>query len=110
MLAIFVFYVACMWRIFEKAGKPGWLSIIPIVNLFMLVEIAGKEWWWFVLLFIPVVNFFASIIIIHGVSENFGHGIGFTLGLYFLSFIFYPVLAFGDSQYVGKRKRKVNYA
>ncbi len=109
-LAVLIFYLFVMWRIFEKAGIQGFLAIIPLVNIyFMVTQLALKPWWWIILLFIPFVNFFALIMLTHAISENFGHGIGFTLGLIFLSFIFYPILAFGDSQFVGGRKQKYSY-
>lgn len=100
-LAFIVLMIAAMWRVFSKAGKAGWLAIIPIVNIFVLIDIAGKPMWWIILFFIPFVNFIAMILILHGVSENFGHGAGFTLGLIFLSPIFWLILGFGDSEYVG---------
>ncbi len=108
-LIVLIFYLATMWRIFEKAGEPGLMAIIPLVNLFFLVKIAGKPWWWLILLFIPLVNIVVAFLIINGISENFGHGIGMTLGLFFLGFIFYPILAWGGSEYVGGRKAKYSY-
>lgn len=109
-LVVLAFYLFVMWRIFEKAGIQGFLAIIPLVNIyFMVTQLALKPWWWIILLFIPIVNFFAIIMIMHAISENFGQGIGFTLGLIFLSFIFYPLLAFGDYQFVGGRKQKYSY-
>lgn len=109
-LAVLIFYLFVMWRVFEKAGQQGFLAIIPIVNVYVMVtELAGKPWWWMILLFIPFVNFFVGIMVVHAISENFGHGIGFTLGLIFLGFIFFPILAFGDSQFMGGRKQKYSY-
>lgn len=108
-LVIFIFYLFTVWRIFEKAGQPGFLAIIPLVNIYIMVtKLAGKPAWWILLMFIPIVNFFVGIMVIHAVSENFGQGIGFTLGLVFLGFIFYPLLAFGDYQFMG-RKQKMSY-
>ncbi|MCG2790922.1 MAG: DUF5684 domain-containing protein, partial [Actinomycetia bacterium] len=63
-MAIAVFILACMWKIFTKAGKPGWAAIIPIYNTLVQLEILGRPWWWLLLMFIPVVNFVISIIII----------------------------------------------
>lgn len=108
-LVALIFYIFVAWRVFEKAGQPGILAIIPLVNVYIMVtEIAGKPWWWIILMFIPFVNFFVGLMVIHAVSENFGHGIGFTLGLIFLGPIFYPILAFGDSEFMG-RKKKYSY-
>ena len=90
--------VGC-WKTFEKAGKPGWAGLIPIYNLYVLVKISGNAWWWFMLFFIPVINFFATIKISIDLAGKFNKGILFGLGLTFMSFIFYPLLGFGDYQY-----------
>ncbi|GIL22095.1 MAG: hypothetical protein BroJett042_06080 [Bacteroidota bacterium] len=100
-LVVLVFYLFCMWKIFEKAGKPGWAAIIPIYNYIVLLEIVGKPVWWVILLLIPFVNIFVGFYIIHLLSKSFGHDIGFTLLLIFLGFIGIPMLAFGSSKYVG---------
>jgi uncharacterized membrane protein YoaK (UPF0700 family) len=98
-LAVFVFYIAAVWKVFEKAGKPGWAAIVPIYNLIVLLEIAGKPLWWFLLLLIPLVNIIAGVMVYVSLARNFGKGVGFALGLLFLSIIFFPILAWGDSQY-----------
>jgi Family of unknown function (DUF5684) len=99
MCAIIVIEVAAMWKVFQKAGQPGWASIVPIYNLVVMLQIAGKPIWWVLLFFIPVANIIVAILTWHGISTNFGKGVGFTLGLLFLGFIFVPVLAWGDAQY-----------
>jgi hypothetical protein len=96
-----VFEVAAMWTVFQKAGQPGWASIIPIYNAIVLLQIAGKPVWWILLYLIPIVNIVIGIIVLHNISVNFGKGVGFTLGLIFLGFIFYPILAWGDAEYRG---------
>ena len=100
-LAVAIVVIAGMWKTFEKAGKPGWGAIIPIYNIILLLEIAGRPLWWFFLLLIPVVNFVVAIIVAIDVARNFGKGAGFGLGLALLSFIFYPILGFSDAQYQG---------
>jgi hypothetical protein len=99
ILALTVVIFAGFWKMFEKAGEPGWAGIIPIYNLYILVKISGNAWWWFILLFIPVVNFFATLKISIDVAGKFNRGVLFGLGLMFVSFIFYPLLGFGDYQY-----------
>jgi uncharacterized protein DUF5684 len=99
--AVMVFYIASMWKIYTKAGQPGWAAIIPIYNLVVLHQMVGKPLWWVLLYFIPIVNIVISIIVTHALSLSFGKGTGFTLGLIFLGFIFYPVLAWSDAQYLG---------
>lgn len=99
MIAIAVFQIICLWKIFEKAGKPGWAAIIPIYNIIVLLEVAGKPVWWIILFFIPFVNVVIGIMVIHGLSTSFKQGVGFTLGLIFLRPIFLAILAFGDYQH-----------
>ena len=98
-LALTIVIFAGFWKVFEKAGEPGWAGIIPIYNLYVLVKISGNAWWWFILFFIPVINFFATLKISIDLAGKFNRGVLFGLGLTFLSFIFYPLLGFGDYQY-----------
>ena len=101
IILLVVFYIYVYWRIFEKAGKPGWAAIIPIYNTIILLEIVGKPWWWLLLFLIPVVNIIFAVWMTNLLSLSFGKGVGFTLGLVFLSFIFYPILAFSNAEYKG---------
>lgn len=96
-----IFYIATMWKIYTKAGQPGWAAIIPIYNVIVLHQIVGKPVWWVVLYLIPLVNIVISIMVTHALSLSFGKGTGFTLGLIFLGFIFYPILAWSEAQYLG---------
>jgi len=98
-LIILVLMIAGMWKVFVKAGKPGWAAIIPIYNLIVLLEIAGRPLWWFILLIIPFVNFIVLILVNIDISRKFGKGVGFAIGMLFLPFVFWPMLGFGDAQY-----------
>ena len=98
-LALIVFLIVTMWKIFTKAGKPGWASLIPIYNVFVMLDIAGKPAWWFILFLIPFVNLIVSILVIAGIAANFGKGGGFVVGMILLPIVFYPILAFGSAQY-----------
>lgn len=100
-LAVAVLVIAGMWKVFTKAGKPGWACIIPIYNIIVLLEIVGRPLWWFILLLIPFVNFIVAIIVSIDLAKSFGKGTGFGLGLAFLGVIFYPLLGFGDATYRG---------
>jgi hypothetical protein len=93
--------IAGMWKTFAKAGKPGWAAIVPIYNIIVLLEIVGRPLWWIVLLIVPFVNFVVLIMVTNDLSKSFGHGIGMTLGLLFLPYVFYLVLGFGGSKYTG---------
>ncbi|MEI8342246.1 MAG: DUF5684 domain-containing protein [Verrucomicrobiota bacterium] len=101
-LGIFIVMIAALWRIFTKAGQPGWMSIIPILNVFILLKIGGKPWWWLILLCIPLVNIVFGILLALAVAENFGKSGGFVIGMVLLPMIFYPILAFSDAQYSPK--------
>lgn len=100
-LAVIVLMIAAMWKTFAKAGEPGWAAIIPIYNQWVLTKISGAGTLWFVMMFLPFINFVAIILVSLGVARSFGKSDGFGIGLIFLSFIFYPILAFGDAEYVG---------
>lgn len=102
-LVVLVVVIASLWKVFTKAGEPGWACVIPIYNLIVLLRIAGRPWWWFILMIIPLVGFILAIIVAIDVAKAFGKGVGFGLGLAFLPFIFYPVLAFSDARYGGSR-------
>lgn len=96
-----VLMIAALWKVFSKAGQPGWAAIIPIVNTYFLIRVAGRSGWWLILMFIPVVNFIIWIILCIDVAKNFGKGTGFGIGLLFLPFIFFLILGFGSAQYQG---------
>jgi uncharacterized membrane protein YhaH (DUF805 family) len=98
-LAILILMIAAMWKVFEKAGEPGWAALVPIYNLIVLLKIAGKPAWWFILMLIPFVNVIVFFIVSIAVAERFGKGIGFGIGLAILPFVFYPLLAWGESHY-----------
>ena len=102
--------IVAQWKLFIKAGKPGWASIIPIYNLIVLLEIVGKPTWWILLYLIPCVNIVFLIWTLNLFSKSFGKSEGFTIGMIFLPFIFYPLLAFGDSVYVGPAAAEANKA
>ncbi len=100
-LVIAVLFIVVGWKIFVKAGEPGWAVIVPIYNLIVLLKIAGKPIWWIILYIIPLVNLIVAILVPIALAEKFGKGIGFAIGMILLPFIFYPILAFGDAQYQG---------
>ena len=90
-----------MWKIFSKAGKPGWAVLIPIYNLYVLLEIVGRPIWWLIMFLIPLVNVIFIFILWFDLAKAFGKGAGFALGLIFLNPIFILILGFGSAQYVG---------
>ena len=99
-LALIVAFIAGMWKVFVKAGQPGWAAIIPFYNLWILItKVAQRPWYWFIALLIPFVNFVALIIISLDVAKNFGKSAVFAIGLFLLGFIFYPILGFGPARF-----------
>lgn len=101
LIAIIVLLIISMWRINEKAGKPGWACLIPIYSTIVLLEIVGKPWWWILLLLIPFVNIIFAIWMTNLLSLSYGKNEGFTIGLILLPFIFFPILGLGAAKYNG---------
>ena len=99
MLGLLLVFAAGLWKTFTKAGKPGWACLVPIYNVFVLLQIAGRPAWWFLLMLLPFVNFFVALVVVMDIAKAFGKGVGFGLGLFFFGFLFYPILGFGDSRY-----------
>ncbi|MEZ4302004.1 MAG: DUF5684 domain-containing protein [Polyangiaceae bacterium] len=102
-LVISVLLIASIWKVFTKAGEPGWAAIVPIYNLYVLLKIAGKPGWWLLLYLVPVVNLLITIVVAISIAQKFGKGAGFGLGLAFLPFIFCPLLGFGSATYSASR-------
>lgn len=100
-LAIVVVILVGAWKVFEKAGKPGWAAIIPIYNAIVLLEIVGRPIWWIVLFLIPCVNIIISLIVSIDLAKSFGKSEIFGVGLWLLGFIFVPILGFGNDRYIG---------
>lgn len=101
VLLLVVAIVAAMWKVFTKAGKPGWAAIIPIYNTIVILEIVGRPIWWIILMLIPCVSIVIAIIVCIDLAKSFGKGPGFGVGLALLGFIFFPILGFGDATYRG---------
>ncbi len=91
------------WRIYEKAGKPGWAAVVPVYNVVVLLQIVEKPLWWAVFFFIPLINIVFSLIVHVELAERFGKGPLFGLGMTFFPVIFVPILGFGEAQYTGKQ-------
>ena len=99
VLFILVLVVIPAWKVFVKAGKPGWAILIPIYNAYIFCKICNRPGWWLLLLCIPFVNFVIAIILCIDLAKSFGKGAGFAIGLVLLGFIFLPILGFGKAEY-----------
>ena len=97
--AVIAFYVVVGWKIFAKAGRPGWAVIVPIYNAIVFIRMAGRPAWWFLLFLIPVVNIAITFIVYIDFCRKFGKGTGFAVLTVFFGAITLPILAFGSAQY-----------
>lgn len=100
-IIVSIISIIALWKIFSKAGEPGWAAIVPFYNNYVLFKITMGNGWLFLLMFVPLVNIVMSFMVIFKLAKVFGHGIGFGFGLLFLQVIFLLILAFGSSEYVG---------
>lgn len=106
MLAVAVVALVAMWKVFVKAGKPGWAVIIPIYNIIVYLQIVGRPLWWIILMLIPGVNVVIGIILCLDMAKCFGKSgaWGFFM-LFVLSIIGIMVLGFGKSQYTAPQPK-----
>ena len=108
-MALSILMIISLWKIFKKAGKPGWASIIPIYNIYIMCEIAEKEWWYVLLSCVPFANIYAMIVLYNGMAKRFGKSGGFVAGMILLPVIFFPMLAFGkDASIVNNQPNTSN--
>lgn len=109
-LAVLVAVLAGMWKIFSKAGQPGWAAIVPIYSALVLLKIVGRPWWWLVVMLVPMVGLVIAVMVMLDLAKVFGRGVGFAIGLLLLPVVFIPLLGFGDSQYVGSASTDQSFA
>jgi hypothetical protein len=101
-LAVFVLIIAGAWKVFVKAGQPGWAAIVPIYSAYILIaKIVGRPWWWLLLCLVPIVSIVIAIILCIDLAKAFGKGTGFGIGLALLAPIFICILGYGDATYKG---------
>lgn len=104
-LAFIIIYIVAWWKVYEKAGQPGWAAIIPFYNLYVLMQIAGRPGWWFILYLIPLVNIVVSLLVAIDLGKSFGKDTVFSVLLLWLmlpwAWIGYLMLGFGDATYSG---------
>lgn len=97
MIIFIIFEIACTWITYQKAGVPGWKSIIPIYNILVLFQLANIPMWMFLLLFIPVINLYPLYLIYTSLVERLGKNKIYGILLMIFPFIIYPILAFSKS-------------
>jgi hypothetical protein len=108
---LFLVIFVIQWKVFTKAGRPGWESLVPIYNTWILItEICKLEAKWFIFSLIPFLNIIAAWVICQELAKKFGKSETFGIGLFFLTPIFLAILAFGDARYQGgRRSRRDDY-
>ena len=106
VIPIVLIAIVAIWRIFTKAGQPGWAVLIPFYNIYVYSQVVKRPGWWMLLYFasiIPVVGslavLFVSIIDNLRLAKLFGKSSGFGVGIILLGVVFLPILAFGDADY-----------
>lgn len=99
-LAAVVFLIISWWKIYTKAGRPGWSNLIPVYGMVEFFNVAWGSGLYFLFMLIPGVNVLVAILTVQKLSESFGHGIGYTLGLFFFPYVFIPILGLGKSKHV----------
>lgn len=104
-ILLVILLLASMWKIFAKADRPGWAAIVPLYNSFTLFDISFGNGWIFLTTLVPCVNIIFMIILCFKLAKAFDKGVGFGFGLLFLPFVFFPILAFGDAEFVPEHER-----
>lgn len=100
-LALVVVTLVGMWKVFEKAGKPGWACIVPFYNLYCLCDMAMGKGWLFLLIFVPCANLIIMIMMYFKLVQAFGKGVGFFIGMLFFPYVFMMILGFSNAEYYG---------
>ncbi|MDO4295200.1 MAG: DUF5684 domain-containing protein [bacterium] len=101
IVALWVLTIIGKWKMFEKAGEPGWASIIPFYADYKLYQMAWGNGWLFLLALVPVVNIVVAAIVCWKLAQAFGKGVGFAIGMFLIPSLFYMILGFDASQYLG---------
>lgn len=107
-IAMMILGMAGMWKMFEKAGEPGWAALIPFYNIYKLCQISiGNGWMALLALFtpVPILGLITLVVLLYLLAVNTAAAFGkpkiWAIGLFFLSSIFYCILGFGDAEYYG---------
>lgn len=90
------------WKMFVKAGKPGWACLIPFYSQYCMFDFTFGTGWLFLLMFVPCVNLVIAIMLPFKLAKAFGQGTAFGFGLLFLNAIFVLILGYGSNyHYIG---------
>ena len=107
-LAFQIIYFLSTWKLFIKAGEKPIYSLIPFYNLFIMMKIIKRPKWWFILLFIPVINLLMAGVIIIEILRSFGKNstLDTLIGLVSLGTYITYINYFGSVDYVKERNLK----
>lgn len=109
ILILSILVLVSYWKLFEKAGKPGWAVLIPIYSTLVMLEIIRKPWYWLLLILIPGLGIIWAIWAINLFVKSFGKDEGYTIGCLLLPYVFFPILAFSkDTKYIYNTTNEVN--
>ena len=97
--SMMVITLAAQWRMFRKAGKKGWYALIPFVNLAIMCDIIKRDRSLVFLFLVPIMNLVGWATVTNGLAKRFNKSPSFSIGLFFLPFIFFPILGFGKTDY-----------
>lgn len=100
LLCLWALLTVAMWKIFAKADQPGWASLVPFYNFYVLLKVVGRPGWWLALMFVPLVVVVIAVVVMIDLAKAFGKRGGFAVLLILVPFIGWPVLAWGDARYV----------
>jgi len=98
-LVVYLLFSAPWCPVFAKAGKRWWVALLPVINLLVIMRIAGRPVWWVLLLFVPLLGIAVWTVVCLDVADRFGHGVPYTIGLVFLPFFFALWLGLGPDVY-----------
>lgn len=102
ILVLVVVSVAALWRVFTKAGRPGWAAAVPLYHWYVLVKVVGRPGWWTALLLIPLVNLIVWLRLAQDLDRSFGKTTAFAvLGLWLFPLVGHAILGFGNARYRG---------
>jgi hypothetical protein len=102
IIGLYIVFALPLWAVFKKAGSDmAWAAFIPVLNIYALLKVVGRPGWWLILYVIPIVNIVIAIMVWYDLAKSFGKGVGFTIGLLLLSWIFLAILGWGSARYLG---------
>jgi hypothetical protein len=99
-LAVALLLVIALWKIFTKAGKPGWATLVPLYNLVVLLQIVGRPWWYIFFIVVPGAQIILWAVVAINMGRVFDKNWAFGLGIFLLPFIFIPILGLGKATYM----------